>query len=197
MSIQETFSPSFKKGLRRRQFLRVMLWAAMAGCSTKSVLAAVENPGPVERCICLYNPKTKECFNGVYWRGGSPVAEALQDINHIMRDTRTGDVKSVDIQLLDLIAAMATELETSAPFHVISGYRSPKTNDILRRQSNAVAKNSFHIKGQAADIRLPGLKTAVLRKAASKLKMGGVGYYPHRRFVHVDVGPIRYWNGKG
>lgn len=196
MSILKRPSCSFGADLSRRHFLRLMAWTGLISCSSKSVLAAIEDPAPAERSISLYNPHTKESFNGVYWRDGTPVAAAVHNINHIMRDTRTDDVKPVDPHLLDLIAAMSLELKIEEPFHVISGYRSPKTNDLLRRQNKGVAKNSFHIKAQAADIRLPGHKTDVLRKAAFKLKMGGVGYYPHRRFVHIDVGPIRYWNGK-
>ncbi len=196
MSILKRPSYLFEAGLSRRHFLRLMAWTGLISCSSKSVLAAIEDTAPAERSISLYNPNTKDSFNGVYWRAGNPVEEAVHNINHLLRDVRTDDVKPVDMNLLDLIAAMSIELKTVEPFHVICGYRSPKTNDLLRRQNKGVAKNSFHIRGQAADIRLPGQNTDVLRKAAYKLKMGGVGYYPRRRFVHIDVGPIRYWNGR-
>jgi uncharacterized protein YcbK (DUF882 family) len=196
MSVLKRPSYPFEAELSRRHFLRLMAWTGLISCSSKSVLAAIEDTAPAKRFISLYNPNTKESFNGVYWRAGNPVEEAVHNISHLLRDIRTDDVKAVDVNLLDLIAAMSLELKTDEPFHVICGYRSPKTNDLLRRQNKGVAKNSFHIKGQAADIRLPGQKTDVLRKAAYKLKMGGVGYYPNRRFVHIDVGPVRYWNGK-
>ena len=113
-----------------------------------------------------------------------------------MRDTRTGEVKNIDKQLLDLMYALAKKLKAEEPFHVISGYRNPKSNAQLMKQGLNAAKNSYHVKGQAADVRLPGYRTSVLRKAAYQLKKGGVGYYPQLKFVHIDVGPIRYWNGK-
>ena len=112
-----------------------------------------------------------------------------------MRDFRKPDTKPIDTNLLDLLSAISMRLNPEKPFHVISGYRSPETNAKLRKRGTGAAKNSYHTQGKAVDIRLPGCRTSVLRRTAYKLKKGGVGYYPHRGFVHIDVGPIRYWKG--
>ena len=117
----------------------------------------------------------------------------IEKINHLMRDVRTGDVNQIDMHLLNLISAFSIKLKTEKPFHVISGYRSPKTNALLHKRGQGAAKNSYHLKGQAVDLRLPGYRTSVLRREAYELGKGGVGYYPRRKFVHIDVGPVRYW----
>ena len=155
--------------------------------------AATDEIALKERSLSLFNPRTKESFEGIYYSNGEYVPNALKIINHIMRDTRTGDIKIIDKSLLDLISAISLKLKPKEPFHVISGYRTPKTNNLLRKRGKGAAKNSYHLKGQAVDIRLPGHKTSALRKAAYELKSGGVGYYPKSRFVHIDIGPVRYW----
>ena len=111
-----------------------------------------------------------------------------------MRDTRTDDTSPIDPHLLDLIYLISIKLKSKDPVQVISGYRSQKTNDLLLKRDKSVAKNSYHLKRQAADIRIPGIKSSALRRAAYELKKGGVGYYPRHRFVHIDVGPVRYWS---
>jgi len=173
-----------------------MVWAGLISCSAKSAFASIEETTPKQRSLSLYNPHTKESFNGIYWCDGDCVASAKENINHILRDIRTDDVKEIDLNLLDLIFALSTKLQAKEPFRVISGYRNPETNELLRKSGCGAAKNSYHIKGQAAVIRLPGYKNSTLRKAAFELKAGGVGYYPKRGFVHIDVGPVRYWTGK-
>lgn len=178
----------------RRHFLRLMIWTGLISYSPRSALAAIEDPAAAENCISLYNPYTRESFSGVYRRNGISVAAAMQKINQILRDIRTDEVKPIDPALLDLMAAIAIELNSDEPIHVSSGYRSKKTNDLLRRRNKWAAKKSFHIKGQAADIRVPGQPTKAVRWAACRLKMGGVGYYSQRKFLHIDVGPVRYWN---
>ena len=183
-----------KTRLSRRGFLRLMLWAGVISCSSKSAFAAIGALSSEERSLALYNPLTKESFNGVFWRNGEFVNSALKDIYHIMRDIRTDEIKQIDPDLLDLIYKISTKLKLKKPIYVISGYRSQKTNNLLHKRNKDVAKNSYHTKGQAVDIRLPGLKTSALRRAAYELKMGGIGYYPQRGFVHIDVGPVRYWS---
>jgi uncharacterized protein YcbK (DUF882 family) len=182
-----------KNILSRRGFLRLMLWAGVISCSSKSAFAAIDAISSDERSLALYNPRTKESFKGVYWRNGDFVAGTMKNIYHIMRDTRTDEIKQIDPDLLDLIFKISIKLESKAPFHVISGYRSRKTNDLLLKRNKCVAKNSYHTRGQALDIHLPGLKTTVLRRAAYELKKGGIGYYPRRGVVHIDIGPVRYW----
>jgi len=185
---------SSRTGLNRRSFLSLMVWAGLFSFSSEPAIAAVGAISSGERSLSLYNPVTKESFDGVFWRSGAYDAEALKNINHLMRDTYTGSVKPIDIDLLDLIFAISKELNPQRPFHVICGYRTPETNALLLKRDKRAAKNSYHMKGQAVDIRIPGLKTSTLRRAAYKLKKGGIGYYPWRRFVHIDVGPVRYWN---
>jgi uncharacterized protein YcbK (DUF882 family) len=183
----------------RRNFLKFMLYSSLLSTFPKLALAAVnetaliDNNSSKERSVALFNPRTKESFEGIYYSDGEYVSNALKIINHIMRDTRTGDIKKIDKSLVDLISAISLKLKPKEPFHVISGYRSPKTNTLLRKRGKGAAKNSYHLKGQAVDIRLPGWKTSALRKAAFELKSGGVGYYPKSRFVHIDTGPVRFW----
>jgi uncharacterized protein YcbK (DUF882 family) len=172
-----------------------MMLSGLISLPFRSVFAAIDEFESGERSLSLYNPRTKENFNEIYWRNGIYVTGALKKINRLMRDVRTNDVKPIDTHLLDLISAISIRLKTEKPFHVISGYRSTKTNSLLLKRGKGAAKNSYHLKGQAIDIRIPGLRTPILRRAASEMKKGGVGYYPHRRFVHIDVGPVRYWNG--
>jgi len=217
MSILNMPFMSPKAGLSRRNFIGFMLWAGMSGLSSKSVFAAIEELTTTEagmsglssksvfaaieelttteRSLSLYNPHTKESFNEVYWRKGKYVPDALKGINYLMRDFRAHDTKRIDTHLLDLLSAISIKLKPEKPFHVISGYRSPETNAKLRKRGKGAAKNSYHIQGKAVDIRLPGYRTSVLRQTAYKLKAGGIGYYPHQKFVHIDVGPIRYWKG--
>ena len=195
MSILNMPFVSARSGLSRRNFIGIMLCVGISGVSSKSVFAAIEELATPERSLSLYNPHTKDSFKGVYWRNGKYVGEALQNINHIMRDFRAHDIKQIDTHLLDLLSVISIKLKPEKPFHVISGYRSPETNAKLRKRGKGAAKNSYHIQGKAVDIRLPGYRTSVLRRTAFKLRKGGVGYYPHQKFVHIDVGPIRYWKG--
>ncbi|MFC1882324.1 DUF882 domain-containing protein [Thermodesulfobacteriota bacterium] len=184
-----------KMRLNRRGFLRLLLWAGLISYPSKSALAFIDYLAPEEKLLSLYNPNTKEKFDSVYWRNGSYVAEALKDINYLLRDVRTDAIKPIDKDLLDLIFSISIKLKPQKPLHIMCGYRTSRTNSLLLKRNKSAAKNSYHIKGQAVDIRLPGLRTSELRRAAYELRQGGIGYYPRRRFVHIDVGPVRYWNG--
>ena len=110
-----------------------------------------------------------------------------------MRDFRSGDVHPIDPALFDILWQTRQNLRTAAPFHIISAYRSPRTNTLLRGKSSGVAKNSMHLTGQAIDIRLPGVPLADVRDAPLELKRGGVGYYASSDFVHLDTGRVRRW----
>ena len=184
-----------KMRLNRRGFLGLMLWAGLISYPSKSVLAAIDYLAPKEKFLSLYNPNTKENFDGVYWRNGSYVADALKNLNYLLRDTHTDAIKQIDKDLLDLISSISMKLKPQKPLHVMCGYRTSRTNALLLKRNKSAAKNSYHIKGQAVDIRLPWLRTSELRRAAYELGQGGIGYYPRRRFVNIDVGPVRYWNG--
>jgi uncharacterized protein YcbK (DUF882 family) len=186
---------SLKSGLSRRNFIGLMIVSGLISISSEPVFAVIGKIEPEERSLSLYNPHTKERFNGIYWRNGKCITDALKKIDHLMRDVRTNEIKQIDKHLLDLIFAISIKLQPEKPFHVISGYRSPRTNAQLLKRGIGAAKKSYHLKGEAIDIRIPGFRTSALRQSASELKKGGVGYYPRRRFVHIDVGPVRYWNG--
>jgi uncharacterized protein YcbK (DUF882 family) len=179
----------------RRLFLT---WGATGVALALSVLAMphIANAATIaanQRKLTLTNLHTGETLKTVYWEGGNYVPDALGEINHILRDYRTNDVHPIDAKLLDLLNTLHHKLGSSAPFSVVSGYRSPKTNAILAKASNGVAKHSLHMEGQAIDIYLEDVALKDLRRGAIALKRGGVGYYPAHDFVHVDVGRVRTW----
>jgi uncharacterized protein YcbK (DUF882 family) len=160
--------------------------------SRLSAFAAPE-PLPPDRGLSFYNTHTGESATVEYCHSGCLVPPSLEKINHILRDYLTGETKDIDVRLLDLLYALSRKTSTNEPFHVISGYRSPRTNATLRAGGGGVAANSLHLLGQAIDIRVPGLKLRDLYRAAVALHGGGVGIYPASDFVHVDVGRVRTW----
>ena len=174
----------------RRSVLLVGAAVALGGLPLRAY-AKAEPLG--RRTIAFHNLHTGERLRTTYWADGRYLSPALKDIDFVLRDFRTGDVASIDPRLLDLLHLLRSRMESSEPFHVISGYRSPKTNAKLAQQSGGVAKKSLHMRGMAADVRLPGRALSDLRRAAVSLKLGGVGYYPKSDFVHVDIGRVRYW----
>ena len=145
------------------------------------------------RALTFHHTHTGENLAAEYFCRGAYVPDALAAINRHLRDFRTGDEHAIDPALLDLLHRLAAVTETTRPFQVISGYRSPKTNHMLRDKSTGVAASSLHMVGKAIDIRLPDVPLARLRAAAIELRAGGVGYYPESDFVHVDTGRIRTW----
>jgi len=177
----------------RRDVLLAGLVTAVGCLFPYKAGAAFSKLFSAERKLSFYNTHTGENIKAVYCEQGSYVPQALTDINHILRDFRTGEVKDIDTDLLDLLFTLQQNLESTEPFHVISGYRSPETNLRLNVASKGVARNSLHIHGKAIDIRLPGYDLKTLQRVAIELRRGGVGYYPSSDFVHVDVGRIRYW----
>lgn len=129
-----------------------------------------------------------------YFSGGSYLPDALGEINRVLRDFRTGEVAPIDPQLLDLLHALGGATGSVRPYQIISAYRSPATNAMLReRGGGGVATRSLHMTGQAIDIRVADVPLAQLRAAALSLGLGGVGYYPRSQFVHVDTGRVRSW----
>jgi uncharacterized protein YcbK (DUF882 family) len=152
--------------------------------------AAVRAP---ERRLAFEHLHTGEHLKITYWQDGKYLRPALKEINHLLRDFRTNQVKAIDPKLLDLLHRLQRTLNTSQPFQVVSGYRSAKTNARLAKRSHGVARRSLHIKGKAIDIQIEGRDAALIRRAAVALRAGGVGYYPDSGFVHLDVGDIRYW----
>lgn len=149
-----------------------------------------------ERKLSLYNLHTGEQLKTTYWAEGHYQTSELHAISHILRDHRTNEMIDMDNDLIDLMTILHRQMQGKQPYHIISGYRSEKTNEMLRKTgSGGVAKKSFHMLGQAVDVRLPGRQLADLQQAALKLHAGGVGYYPKSNFVHIDTGPVRQWQG--
>lgn len=145
------------------------------------------------RALSLHNLHTGETLDATYWEHGAYVSPALDALNHLLRDHRTGQSHAMAPQLLDLVNILGRKLETRQTVQIISGYRSPQTNAALHEKSAGVATHSLHMQGEAMDIRIPGVELADLRDAALSLKLGGVGFYPGSDFVHVDIGRIRRW----
>lgn len=147
------------------------------------------------RELSFYHTHTGKQLNVVYWSEGDYVDSALEQINAFLSDFRTGDRVEMDPQLLDIIFDVRASLGSDGTYQVISAYRSPETNEMLRNRSSSsgVAKTSQHLLGKAIDVRLEGVSTADLRDAAIRLQRGGVGYYEQSDFVHMDTGRVRRW----
>ena len=181
-------------GMNRRQLLRTGLLVSLVCLNPLPAWARHSLYGFSERSLSLLNTHTGERLQEVvYWERGSYIPDALNHLNHVLRDHRTNEVHSIDPMTLDLMAAISRKVDAKRPFEIISGYRSPQSNQALRGASRGVAKNSYHMQGKAIDLRLPGVPLKILRKAALDLRMGGVGYYPKSNFVHIDSGNVRSW----
>ena len=180
----------------RRKFLKIALKTTTAAATILAPVTVLAKTAPVargERRLKFYNLHTGEHLRATYWVDGVYVPDEMTAINRILRDFRTGDIQRMDPHLMDLLFALQHKVDKRGTFHVISGYRSPKTNARLHRASNGVATRSLHMRGKAIDIRLPGVELGHLRQAALKLHAGGVGYYPNSNFIHVDTGRPRFW----
>jgi uncharacterized protein YcbK (DUF882 family) len=142
----------------------------------------------------LYHTHTGERIDIVYRRGDVLLPEAEAQLDHFLRDHRTGEVKHYDPRLFDILSQLTSAVgRPDAEIEIICGYRSSWSNEFLRSHSPGVAKNSLHMQAHAIDIRIPGVSTLALRDAALALGQGGVGYYPRSGFVHVDTGRVRTW----
>jgi uncharacterized protein YcbK (DUF882 family) len=179
--------------MNRRRFLG--LGAAALACPFLSRIPslAFSKPLPLDRTLSFFNTHTEESADVAYFQAGFLVARSLEKIDYILRDHRSGEISPIDVRLLDLLHSLSQRTGRSQPFHVISGFRSARTNALLHQRGNGVARNSLHVLGQAVDIRVPGLALSELYRAAISLKGGGVGLYPGSNFVHVDVGRVRTW----
>jgi len=178
-------------GVDRRHFLRAIATAAPALAIPGLASAVPVAQGP--RVLSFAHLHTAEKLEVEYMDGKRYLPQALSAVNHLLRDFRTGDVHDIDPALLDLLHALHAKTGSQRPFEIISGYRSPLTNAMLRSHSNGVASASLHMEGRAIDIRLADVPLASLRDHALDLGRGGVGYYPASNFVHVDTGRVRRW----
>lgn len=141
----------------------------------------------------MYSGRTGERIDMIYWIEGDYIKDAVKEVNYFMRDWRTDGVKDMDLRTIDIMAASHNLLDVNEPYMLLSGYRSPQTNAMLRSRSGGVAKNSLHMRGQAADLRLSSRNVGQLAKAAIACQGGGVGRYSGSNFVHMDCGVVRNW----
>jgi uncharacterized protein YcbK (DUF882 family) len=167
--------------------------AAVAPVATP--VAATRSASHAPRWLKLHNIHTQEKLEAVYFDKGEYVPDAVQALDRVLRDYRTGDVYSMHPELFDTLSVLSQKTGSKSHFQVISGYRSPKTNAMLHERSGQVAKRSLHMDGKAMDVYLEDVALDRLRAAALDLGRGGVGYYPVSNFVHLDVGPVRRWVG--
>lgn len=186
---------SAEAATNRRKFLTLSA-AAAVGLSAPQAFAAapaiLTGAGDV-RALRLYSRRLGESVDTVYWIEGSYIDEACAEIDHLMRDWREDLTIRIDRREFDNLAATHALLETSEPFEIVSGFRSEKTNAMLRRQNRGVARNSYHTRGMAADIKLKTRTVGQMFRAAVHVGGGGVGRYSRSGFVHVDSGPRRDW----
>jgi uncharacterized protein YcbK (DUF882 family) len=149
---------------------------------------------PVEKSLSFYHLHTDEHLpETVFWRNGAYVNEGISVINRFLGDFRTGEVVDMDPSLLDLLYDLRVKAGSAKPFHIISAYRSPKTNQRLAAKGRAVATRSLHMEGKAIDVRLPDVDIHALRETAIAMQRGGVGFYQRTGFIHVDTGRVRQW----
>jgi len=145
------------------------------------------------RLLSFENLHTGEHASVTYWKDGAYIPDALKVLDHLLRDHRTNEVMEIDRQLFDQLHQLQALMESTKPFQIISGFRSPRTNAMLARRSGSVSKRSYHQFGMAVDVRLPGTRLRDLRMAALSMNVGGVGYYPRSNFIHLDTGRVRFW----
>jgi len=167
--------------------------AQEAGASLQAPLA--DSPTAAVRRLVLRNVHTEESLDVEYMRNGCYVSESLVRLEVLLRDFRTGDRHAMDPALFDILHAVAGRLGADPEFHVISGYRSPRTNALLHERSSGVAARSLHVEGRAIDVRLARVDCAALASTGLELARGGVGYYRSSDFVHLDTGAVRRWRG--
>ena len=192
----ELAQPNDQKRFNRRSFLGYGAAATAAALVPGRAQAATAVSKRPERVLSFFHTHTGERLKIAYCCDGVYQPEALTQLNHLLRDFRVDLEKPIDPKLFDLLHELNGTLETDQPYHIISGYRSPETNSMLRERGGShtgVATQSLHMVGKAMDIRVPGVKLDHLRTAAASLKLGGVGFYPSSNFVHVDTGRVRYW----
>jgi uncharacterized protein YcbK (DUF882 family) len=180
-------------GFTRRALLGAFAATTVVAAPTFSKAAGVLRGAGDIRRIRMYSGRTGERIDMIYWIEGNYIKDAVKEVNYFMRDWRTDGVKSMDLRTIDIMAGAHNLLDVQEPYMLLSGYRSPKTNAMLRSRSGGVAKNSLHMKGQAADLRLNSRSVGQIARAAAACRGGGVGRYSGSNFVHMDCGVVRAW----
>lgn len=177
----------------RRSLLRIFAAGAITAAPTyANAFGLMRGAGDIRR-VKMYSGRSGEALDIIYWVDGEYIPEAFDEISYFMRDWRSGRVKKIDPRTIDIVAASHHLLDTDESFNLLSGYRTPETNRMLRQSSSKVARNSLHMKGQAADLRLNSRSVRQISRAALSCHAGGVGKYTRSNFVHMDCGDIRSW----
>jgi uncharacterized protein YcbK (DUF882 family) len=195
MDMSNTESVDRRKVLQWLAAGPAALAVALHGRIALAEARAVEHIAQAPRELSLLNTHTAERILVRYFENGSYLPAAMSQLNHLLRDHRSGDVATIDPRLFDQLHALAAGAQCTAHFEIISGYRSPATNAKLRANSQGVAEHSLHMEGRALDVRLPHFSCSRLRDLAIGLRQGGVGYYAASDFVHLDTGRMRTWTG--
>lgn len=186
-------SKNTSTGMTRRALLGAFAASTIAAAPTYTNAAGfLRGAGDVRR-LRMYSGRTGERIDMIYWIEGKYIKDSVKEINHFMRDWRNDQSKSIDLRTVDIMAAAHNLLDAEEPYMLLSGYRSPQTNAMLRARSRGVAKNSLHMKGQAADLRLSTRSVSQIARAAQACRGGGVGKYSGSNFVHMDCGQVRTW----
>jgi uncharacterized protein YcbK (DUF882 family) len=176
---------------------RVTRRSMLFGVAAAGTLAALPANATIralrERELHLLNAHTGESFREVFWANGRSVPGAAKRLNWVMRDFRTDEVRPIDGDLVNLLYGIQTRIGRGKPLLLLSGYRSPQTNQELIAEGHGAAENSMHIVGKAADVHIEGVNLRYLSRAAMSFHAGGVGTYWRNNFIHVDTGRIRFW----
>jgi uncharacterized protein YcbK (DUF882 family) len=176
--------------LRGARLLSAFVFASLAAAAFPTKRAHAFD---ASRTLTFFHTHTQESATVTFRRGDSYVPEALEQLNHLLRDWRVEERTNMDPRLFDIIWEVYRAVGSRSPIHIISAYRSPQTNRALRSRSGAVSEHSQHMLGSAMDIRFPDVDPGRIREAAMRVQQGGVGFYPGANFVHVDVGSVRAW----
>jgi len=186
---------SVDTGFSRRALLGIFAATVVTAAPRMSKAFGFNRGAGDIRRLRMYNGHSGETLDTVYWIEGQYIPEVMEEVNAFFRDWRNHQVHRIDARVVDILAAAHNLLDVSEPYMLLSGYRSPQTNAMLRSQSGGVASNSRHLIGQAADVRLAGRSVSQVSRAAIACSAGGVGRYSRSNFTHMDCGPVRTWGG--
>lgn len=184
-----------KPTMTRRSLLGAFAATTVAAAPYTASAFGILRGGGDFRKLRMYSARTGETLDMVYWIDGDYIRPAIEEITYFMRDWRVDETHDIDPRTLDIMAASHNLLETGQPYLLLSGYRSPATNAMLRARSSGVARNSLHMQGQAADLRVEGRSVRQVAAAAESCSAGGVGRYSGSNFTHMDCGAVRSWGG--
>jgi uncharacterized protein YcbK (DUF882 family) len=183
------------KLMTRRTLLRAFAATTVAAAPVMAnATGFLRGAGDIRR-LRMYNGRAGESLDMIYWIEGEYIRPALEEINYFFRDWRDNTVHAIDQRTIDILTASHRLMDTDEPYTLLSGYRSPATNNLLRSRSSGVARNSLHMQGEAADLRVNSRSVNQIFQAARACNAGGVGRYSRSNFVHMDCGPVRSWGG--